>query len=150
MGAKNVAAKKTIRDQALDKVVAVIRVRGRVNVRSDIAETLTRLRLKRVNNCIILKLSSSYKGMLNKCVNHVAYGEVDEPTLEKLVLKKGEGLNAKELFTGKYDPIKLKEFMPFRLHPPRHGYRSTKLSFKQGGSLGYMGDTINKLLNRMV
>ena len=29
--------------------------------------------------------------------------------------------------------------MPFRLHPPRHGYRGTKLPIKQGGYLGYNG-----------
>lgn len=132
-----------------EKLVAVVRIRGRVNVRSDITETLERLRLKRVNNCVLLTLTDSYKGMLNKCINHVAYGEIDGATLEKL-LKKAEGLTAEELVGGKYDRAKLKAQMPFRLHPPRHGYKSTKLSFKQGGSLGYMGADINKLISRMV
>lgn len=138
-----------IKDQG-DKLVAVIRVRGRVNVRSNIAETLDRFRLKRVNNCVLLKLTDSYKGMLNKCINYVAYGEIDEKTLERLLSKKAEGLNAREILDGKYDLNKLKERMPFRLHPPKHGYKSTKLSFKQGGSLGYAGAEINKLINRMV
>ena len=133
-----------------DKLVAVVRIRGRVNVRSDITETLERLRLKRVNNCVLLTLTGSYRGMLNKCINHVAYGEIDEATLEKLLKKKAEGLTAKELMGGKYDPVKLKEQMPLCLHPPRHGYKSTKLSFKQGGSLGYQGADINKLISRMV
>ena len=133
-----------------DKLVAVVRIRGRVNVRSDITETLERLRLKRVNNCVLLTLTNSYRGMLNKCINHVAYGEIDEATLEKLLKKKAEGLVAKELLGGKYDPVKLKEQMPLCLHPPRHGYKSTKLSFKQGGSLGYQGADINKLISRMV
>lgn len=133
-----------------DKLVAVVRIRGRVNVRSDITETLERLNLKYVNNCVLLTLTNSYKGMLNKCINHVAYGEIDEPTLEKLLAKKAEGLTAKELLAGKYDPVKLKEQMPLCLHPPRHGYKSTKLSFKQGGSLGYQGADINKLISRMV
>jgi large subunit ribosomal protein L30 len=133
-----------------DKLVAVVRIRGRVNVRSDITETLERLNLKYVNNCVLFTMTSSYRGMLNKCINHVTYGEIDEPTLEKLLAKKAEGLTAKELMDGKYDPIKLKAQMPLRLHPPRHGYKSTKLSFKQGGSLGYQGAEINKLISRMV
>jgi large subunit ribosomal protein L30 len=133
-----------------DKLVAVVRVRGTVNVKSDITETLNRLRLKHPNNCVLLSLNETYRGMLNKCINHVAYGEIDESTLSKLLEKKAEGLDAKELMNGNYDMAKLKEQMPLRLHPPRHGYKSTKLPFKQGGSLGYMGADINKLLNRMV
>jgi len=133
-----------------DKLVAVVRVRGTVNVKSDITETLNRMRLKHPNNCVLFRMTDSYTGMLNKCVNHVAYGEIDEPTLVKLLAKKAEGLDAKELMSGKYDMAKLKAQMPLRLHPPRHGYKSTKLPFKQGGSLGYMGADINKLINRMV
>jgi large subunit ribosomal protein L30 len=133
-----------------DKLVAVVRIRGRVNVRGDITETLNRLNLKRVSNCTIIKITDSYNGMLNKCVNYVAYGEIDEPTLTKLLEKHANELNAKELIGGKYDAEKVKAVVPFRLHPPRHGYKSTKLHFKQGGSLGYMGADINKLITRMV
>lgn len=133
-----------------DKLVAVVRIRGTVNVRGDITETLNRLHLKHVSNCTLIKITDSYNGMLNKCVNHVAYGEIDEPTLTKLLERHSEGLNAKELIAGKIDTEKLKDQLPFRLHPPRHGYKSTKLHFKQGGSLGYMGTAINKLITRMV
>jgi len=133
-----------------NKLVAVVRIRGRVNVRSDIAETLKRLNLKRVSNCTLVKVNDAYNGMLNKCSNYVAYGEIDEPTLSRLIGRHGEGLDAKELLGGKFDAEKLKEQLPFRLHPPRHGYKSTKLNFRQGGSLGYMGSEINKLIVRMV
>ena len=134
-----------------DKLVAVVRIRGRVNVRGDITETLNRLNLKRVSNCALIKVTDSYNGMLNKCSNHVAYGEIDEPTLAKLLSKhKVEDLSAKDLLAGKFDAQKLKEHLPFRLHPPRGGYKSTKLSFHQGGSLGYMGTQINGLLARMI
>lgn len=135
-----------------DKIVAVVRVRGRVNVRSDIAETLKRLNLPRVNNCAIIKVNGAYTGMLTKCANHVAFGEIDEQTLQKIVAKKLEGsdVDAKQVLEGKYDMKKLNELMPVRLHPPKHGYKSTKLSFAQGGSLGYMGKEINGLIKRMV
>ncbi|MDE1871371.1 MAG: uL30 family ribosomal protein [Candidatus Micrarchaeota archaeon] len=138
------------KNQLKDKLVAVVRIRGRVNVRSDITETLNRLNLKRVSNCTLVKVTDSYNGMLNKCTNYVAYGEIDEATLSKLLEKHAKELNAKELLDGKYDAEKVRSHLPFRLHPPRHGYKSTKLHFKQGGSLGYMGAEINKLIIRMV
>lgn len=139
-------------DSIKDKLVAIVRIRGRVNVRSDITETLNRLRLKRVNNCALVHVTDSYHGMIEKCSNYVAYGEIDEATLTKMLAKRGAGLNldAKELINGKVDPKKLSEDMPIRLHPPRHGFKSTKLSVTQGGDLGYQGSKINSLIARMI
>ena len=37
----------------------------------------------------------------------------------------------------------------FRLHPPRKGHKSTKKHYPKG-SLGYHGEDINKLLERMI
>lgn len=133
-----------------DTLVAVVRIRGRVNVRSDITETLNRLHLKRVNNCAIIKQTPSLHGMIHKAENYVAYGEIDEPTLTKLLTKYAPDVTAKDVLAGKFDAAKMKELMPFRLHPPRHGYKSTKLSIKNGGDLGYNGAAINKLITRMV
>ena len=133
-----------------NKLVAIVRVRGRVNVRHDVAETLSRLRLKRVNNCAVVRMTPDYYGMLKNCVNHVAYGEVDEETLSRLLKGSGLQLAPKDVMDGKYDAKEFKRSMPFRLHPPRHGYKSTKRSVKQGGSLGYMGPKINELIKRMV
>lgn len=134
-----------------DKLVAVVRIRGTVNVRGDITETLKRLNLKHVSNCTVIKVNDSYDGMLKKVSNHVAFGEIDETTLEKLLTKHAEGaFTAKQVMEGKYDTEKFMELVPFRLHPPRHGYKSTKLNVNQGGSLGYMGPKINELIGRMV
>lgn len=131
----------------IGKLIAVVRIRGRVNVSSDIEETMKRLRLDRVNSCSILKLTDSYKGMIKKCQNHVAYGEIDEETLSKLLAKHLPELNAKDVMKNAGG---IKERMPFRLHPPRHGFRPTRRSFVQGGTLGYMGKEINSLIKRMV
>ena len=111
-----------------DTLVAVVRIRGRVNVRSDITETLNRLRLKRVNNCSLIKQHPvAARHDTTRCENYVAYGEIDEPTLTKLLARHAKSLSAKDVLAGKYDAVKFKEMMPFRLHPPRKGYRSTKL-----------------------
>ncbi|MDE1833420.1 MAG: uL30 family ribosomal protein [Candidatus Micrarchaeota archaeon] len=133
-----------------DKVIAVVRIRGRVNVRHDITETLNRLHLKRVSNCAIIKVTESYDGMLQKCNDYVAFGEINEEILAKLLEKSDIKATPKEILAGKADMKEINEHMPFRLHPPRHGYKSTKLAFNQGGNLGYMGEEINGLIKRMV
>ncbi|EET89818.1 MAG: ribosomal protein L30 [Candidatus Micrarchaeum acidiphilum ARMAN-2] len=129
------------------KLIVAVRIRGRVNVRGTINDTLDRLHLKRVSNCVIIKPSPSYNGMLKKCSNYIAYGEIDEPTMKKLFSKY---LNIKDPKPEDMEITKIKEKLPFRLHPPRHGYKSTKLGFNQGGSLGYQGSEINKLIGRMI
>ena len=43
-----------------DKLIAAVRVRGRVNVRHDVTETLNRLRLKRVSNCALIKVTPAF------------------------------------------------------------------------------------------
>ena len=131
------------------KLLAVVRVRGTVGVRKDIAETLKRLRLNKVNNCIIMKPDESYIGMLNSCVNYVTYGEIEEQTLESLLKKNGIDSDYKSIMEKGIDKEMRSKF-PFRLHPPRKGYKSVKRSVKNGGSLGYMGPEINSLIKRMV
>ncbi len=133
------------------KIIAAVRIRGSVNVRSDILETLDRLHLGRPNNCAVLKFTESYMGMISKCADYIAYGEPTEEILGLMLTRSKIKASPKDILEGKYDMKELAQQMPFRLHPPRHGYKgSTKLGFNQGGSLGYMGPDINKLLKRMV
>ncbi|AEF96440.1 50S ribosomal protein L30 [Methanotorris igneus] len=151
---------------------AVVRVRGRVGVRKDIADTLKMLRLHRVNHCVIVPETDTFKGMLNKVKDYVTYGEINKDTLVKLILKRGrlpgnkrvneeiikEKMNmtveelAEKLINGE---IKLKDtpLKPvFRLHPPRKGYErgGIKKPFSVGGALGYRGEKINDLILRMI
>ena len=37
-----------------------------------------------------------------------------------------------------------------RLHPPVKGYEGNKRSYRNGGALGYRGEAINDLINRML
>jgi large subunit ribosomal protein L30 len=132
------------------KLIAAVRVRGSPNVRADILETLDRLHLKRPNNCAVFTMTESYGGMINKCKDYIAYGEVSEDILAKMIGKSEMKVNAKDLISGNYDKKELAAKMPFRLHPPRHGYKGAKISFSDGGVLGYMGSEINGLIKRMV
>ncbi len=142
-------AKKNIENRLL----AVIRVRGRVNVRQSIAETLNRLNLMRVNNLVLLPPSKSIMGMINKCENFITYGEINEEMLSKLLKKKGiklDGSQITELVQGKKTAKDLNIKMPIAMKPPRRGYEPIKKSYNIGGALGYRGDAINELINRMI
>ena len=151
---------------------AVVRVRGSVGVRGDIADTLKMLRLHRVNHCVIVPNTETYKGMLNKAKDYITYGEIDKDTLVKLILKRGRLPGNKRLNEEKIkelmdlsveelaekivnDEILLKNtpLKPvFRLHPPRKGYDKAgiKKPFSVGGALGYRGSEINTLLEKMM
>ncbi len=135
-----------------NKLLAVIRVRGRVGVRQSIKETLSRLNLNRINNLAILFGNRSNIGMIRKCNDFVTYGEISDELLQRLFSGTGtaptkediEGLRA-----GK-KPAKSMVKIPIRLHPPRHGYEGIKKGYSSGGALGYRGSDINKLIARMI
>jgi len=155
--------------------VAVIRIRGTVNIRKDIDETLKLLRLHKPHHLVIVPLTESYKGMLIKAQRTIAWGEINFDTFVKLLKKRGRVVGnkrlseniIKELSKGKFNSVEdlakaiwekeltfkdLKWLKPvFRLHPPRGGYRGTvKKPFELGGSFGYWGDKINELIERMM
>lgn len=136
-----------------NKLLVVVRVRGRTKVRTSITETLSRLNLKRVNNLILLFGSKSNLGMLNKCVDFVTFGEVSDEILARLLTK--GGVEAKkelveELSKGKRMSKEVDGITPLRMHPPKHGYEGIKVAYAAGGALGYRGEEINKLIKRMM
>ncbi len=137
-----------------DKLLAVIRVRGRVKVRQAIAETLGRLRLGRVNNLVLINSANpSYSGMLKKCKDYVTFGEIDKETLVKLLSAKGAKLDepgVSVLLSGVKSAKELGLEMPFGMHPPRKGYEGIKKAYRAGGALGNRGAEINKLIARML
>lgn len=75
--------------------VAVVRVRGTVNVDGRIKTTLDLLKIKYKNNCNVVELNETYKGMLNKVKDYVTYGQIDKETFKELLLKRGEILQNK-------------------------------------------------------
>ncbi|WP_423792849.1 50S ribosomal protein L30 [Methanocaldococcus indicus] len=151
---------------------AVVRVRGRIKVRGDIEDTLKMLRLHKTNHCVVIPETDTYKGMLEKVKDYITWGEIDKETLKKLILKRGrlkgdkrvDEEKIKELTGMELDElvekiikgeIKLKEtpLKPvFRLHPPRKGWerKGIKKHFNIGGALGYRGEKINELLEKMM
>jgi large subunit ribosomal protein L30 len=135
-----------------DKLIAIIRVRGRIGVRRSINETLDRLNLNRVNSLSLIFGTKSNIGMIKKCNDFITYGEINRDALEKVLSRKGSkssGDDVNMVLSGKKKARDVLE-VPIRLKPPKHGYEGTKQGFSDGGALGYRGEKINELLSRMV
>jgi len=157
------------------KLFFAVRIRGAPGMRGKISDTLKMLRMHKVNHGVLIWGTQSYKGMLVKCKDYIAYGEIDEKTLIRLLRVRGkvEGNKilteeyiknltnyknfrelAKALLNGEIqyrenDIFKIKPV--FRLHPPKKGHRGTiKKHYNEGGTLGNVGLYINELIHKML
>jgi len=150
---------------------AAIRLRGGVNARPEINETLRLLRLNRVNHCVVVDENPHYKGMLQKVTGYIAWGEVSSESLALLLRHRGELVGRVKLtdehIRSNTDHGLIDDFSDaicrgdarlgdvpglrpvFRLHPPRKGHRGIKKSYREGGVLGYHGDEIATLIKKM-
>ncbi len=150
---------------------AVVRLRGQVNVRYTIEDTMKMLRLHKVNHCVLVPENPHFKGMVQKVKDYVAYGKVDAKTLAEILENRGrlEGDTrlteeyirentafdsiqafADAVIEGKASLKDIPKLKPvFRLHPPRKGHAGIKRTVQQGGELGDHGENINVLLHKM-
>jgi len=150
----------------------VIRVRGQPDVNYNIEYTMGLLGLNKVNNCAVIPENPSTKGMLQVVKDYCTWGEIDEATLAKLIRERGKVVGdapiddaylkensefatvedfAKAIIENNYKMRDVMGVKPiFRLHPPIKGYEGNKRSYKNGGALGYRGEKINDLVNRMI
>lgn len=124
--------------------IAVILIRGTVEVRKSIKDTIKMLNMKNKNNCVVINKTSSNLGMIKKCKDFITWGEIDAETEKLLIEKRGEKTQDRE---GKEILKKT-----FRLHPPRKGFerKGIKKPFSIGGVLGYRGEKINNLIKKMI
>lgn len=149
----------------------IVRLRGQVNVRYTIEDTMKMLRLHKVNHCVIVPENPHFKGMVQKVKDYVAFGKIDAKTLGEILENRGRlegGTRLTEEYIREntaYDSIQafaeavvngettLKEVPKlkpvFRLHPPRKGHAGIKRTVQQGGELGDHGEGINVLLHKM-
>ena len=153
-------------------MLAVVLVRGTINIKNDIRDTLAMLGLGRVNHCVLIDDSPQYMGMLNKVKDYVTWGPIDTETASLLVKERGLLVGRKPLDTKTLTALGgFKSFEDlgksivagetkwskldgtirvFRLHPPRKGYEGIKRAYTVGGALGDRGDNINALIQRMM
>lgn len=149
---------KSTANAASGKKIAVVLVRGFVDVWKPIKDTFEMLRLNRKNYCVIIEDNPPNRGMLNKVKDYVTWGPISKETMVELVAKRGEEFKArttdsKEKYSYKTLEFEGKKYKPyFRLNPPRKGFgrKGIKMPFNKGGALGSRGEKMNDLVLRML
>ena len=149
----------------------IIRLRGSVNTKPQIKDTLHMLRLNQINHCVVVDETPNYKGMIQIVKDYVAFGQINAETLGLLLEHRGKligGASLTDEYVAANSKFKtIKEFatavangearlgdlpnlnVVFRLHPPRKGHAGLKRTFQQGGALGNYGEDICKLVEKM-
>lgn len=152
--------------------IAIVRVRGHAKVRHQAVEAMNMMKLNRPNHCVVLPQNATTKGMLQTVKDYVTWGEVGHEAVARLLHQKGEVQGgarltdnyvkdnskyasilslAKAIDKGEAKITDVKGLKPvLRLHPPIHGYESTRKTVPDGGAIGYRGARIEKLIDRML
>jgi large subunit ribosomal protein L30 len=130
------------------------------------------LRLTRNNYAVLVDNRPSFLGMIETVKDYVTYGELSKESVASLLTKRGRLAGNRKL-TDEYaqkmghksledlasavsecrvDYWKLRGIQPvFKLRPPTKGFKGKiKKGYGSGGELGYRGENINLLLNRML
>ncbi|WP_254271838.1 50S ribosomal protein L30 [Haloarcula marina] len=151
---------------------ALVQIRGDVNMDTDIHDTLKMLNIHHVNHATLVPETDTYRGMVTKVNDFVAYGEPSQETVELLIERRGEPAEGDADIDDEwvaehtdYDDVgslaaalvdeetTLNEqgLSPtLRLHPPRGGHDGIKHPTKEGGELGkHDSEDIDELLEAM-
>lgn len=153
--------------------IAVVRIRGHIQVRHTIEKTMESLNLTRSNHCVVVPATEDVVGMVRKVKDYVTFGPIDAEGVERLIKERGRLVgdvpitdkyvkentdfgSVKELAAAVADGSFRYKDVPgvkplFRLNPPRKGFKGgVKRSYRAHGSLGDRGDAIGELITRMV
>jgi len=151
---------------------AVVQIRGEVNMSGEVEDTLDMLNLHHVNHCALVPETDTYRGMITKVNDYVAFGEPSVEVLETLLRRRGEpeegtadvadewvGENTDyddvtalaEALLAEETTLREQGLSPvLRLHPPRGGHGGIKQPVARGGQLGkHSTEEINQLLAAM-
>jgi large subunit ribosomal protein L30 len=151
---------------------AVVQLRGEVNIAGDVQDTLEMLNLHRVNHCTLVPATDTYRGMITKVNDYVAFGEPSEEVLTTLLENRAEPAEGDADIDDEwvaehtdYDDVAalaaalLDEettladaglARSLRLHPPRGGHEGIKQPVAAGGQLGpHETEAIDTLLEAM-
>ncbi|WP_255168098.1 50S ribosomal protein L30 [Natrononativus amylolyticus] len=152
---------------------AVVQLRGEVNRQGGVNDTLSMLNIHKVNHATLVPDSDTYRGMITKVNDFVAFGEPSQEVLETLLAKRAEPLEGRQSdvdeewiaenteydgFTSLAEALLAEETTlreqglspTLRLHPPRGGHNGIKHAAIEGGQLGkHTTEEINALLESM-
>lgn len=158
-------------------LLAIVRLRGRVDIPPDVERVLQLLRLYRKFHATVYPDSlPGLQGMLRRAAMWITWGEIGYEVFLELLRKRGRTHGNRALTDdyiatatkGRYKTIeelalslykgeamlhRMDDIVKpiFRLHPPSGGFKgSIKKPYGAGGELGYRGREIDDLIRRMI
>jgi len=81
--------------------IAIIRLKGKRGITPTVKATYVSLNLNRLHTCTLLPDTESFRGMVQACKDSVSFGQVDEQTIEMLLLRRGLTRDGKKLSVSK-------------------------------------------------
>jgi large subunit ribosomal protein L30 len=153
-------------------MLAVVKIRGEVNISADVEDTFEMLNIHSVNHCALVPETETYEGMVAKVNDYVAFGEPSRDVLASLLEARGEpetgSADVDDEWVAEntdYDDVhdlagalldeettlrKAGLAPALRLHPPRGGHDGIKQPVSDGGELGnHSTEEIDDLLTDM-
>ncbi|QLG26145.1 50S ribosomal protein L30 [Halorarum halophilum] len=149
---------------------AVVQLRGEVDTSAAQRDTLKMLNLHAVNHATLVPEEDTYRGMIAKVNDYVAFGEPSAEVVATTIARRGEPLEGDadiddewvdehtdyadlealaEALVDEETTLREQGLSPaIRLHPPRKGHRGIKHAEKNGGELG-RHENIDDLLEAM-
>jgi len=160
------------------KLAFVIRIRGINGLHPKPRKILQLLRLRQINNGVLVKLTKATKAMLTLVEPYIAYGYPNLKSVRELVYKRGYAkvkgsrlpINNNHIIEerlGKYGIICVEDLVhelftvgphfreanrflwTFKLAPPTGGWNRVLRHYVEGGDFGNREDRINELIHRM-
>lgn len=142
-------------------MIAIIRLRGPVDMIQENKDTFDILNLGKKNNCVIIQKNPVNLGMIKRIKDWATWGEISDDMLIKLIKKRGRKTGDSKLTDEEVDAVfkmlkagkKMNEtgITPvFRLTPPSKGFKNSVKQQYPRGELGYRKEHINELLKRMI
>ncbi len=151
---------------------AIVQLRGEVNVEQGVEDTLDMLNVGRVNHATFVPETDSYRGMITKVNDLVAFGEPSVEAVVATIERRGEPLEGDvdiddewvadnteyddvealaAAVVGEETTLREQGLSPtLRLHAPRGGHDGIKHPVIEGGELGrHSTEEIDALLEAM-
>ena len=151
---------------------AIVQLRGDVNLDHGVEDTLDMLNVGRVNHATFVPETDSYRGMITKVNDVVAFGEPSVEAVARTIALRGEPLEGSadvddewiddntdyadlealaEALVDEETTLREQGLSPtLRLHAPRGGHEGIKHPVIEGGELGkHTTEEIDSLLEAM-
>ena len=151
---------------------AIVQLRGDVNLDHGVEDTLDMLNVGRVNHATLVPETDSYRGMITKVNDVVAFGEPSVEAVARTIALRGEPLEGSadvdeewiddntdyadlealaEALVDEETTLREQGLSPtLRLHAPRGGHEGIKHPVIEGGELGkHTTEEIDSLLEAM-